>query len=460
MDNFLNEYGKIKNALNYGYSNKPLKFDDIDYKKGKKFIAECHRGYEKIQDMVVFLIEKLREDNKLTDREKEYRELILRKVIDHIAFSLLKHEIHIIRRLGTLNEIQKIDIKTIKQAKEEAIKYNSKSRQTFALLCDLTTFISFCDILRVDFRTNPPKTEYIELKSGKVNDLLLDKIDSYDVDTKSIDLIKNDSEIDHRHMKQAIRMMNQKIRLHQTQDIIKKDFGIDQDTQKKVMLIGNTLQENQYADFLNKLLNSAKESDGKISSGMVNYCIHLGACFKGDYTSSIEGAKKAALYSLSKQIAEANKELNAVRNELLSLSKISQKDICFGSDLFQTNLYSIGVVPFQTWFLDKDNEMDLISRKLCVFFIFDLPAFIWQARKIGINLTLSSRKVADEIKKDVGSQNVILFGNRLIEYDFQNKKGHMLGFISRLFTNLSSPIQLLHHHYKELCANFSADSDN
>lgn len=463
MDQFLKEYTTIMNAVGYGHSNKPVVFEDTGKIRNdlspKKFIAECHRGYEKVQNRVISSIENIRKNDELSNNEKEYRELVLRKIIDHIAFSLLKYETHVARRLGTLNEIQKNDIKTIKEAQKEANKFNHESRQTFALLCDLTTFITVCDILRIDCRTKPPEIKYIELKSGKVNEILLDKIDEYDVDIASINLIKNNGEIDLKYKKQAIRMMNQRIRLHNIQDIIKNDYGIDQDTQKKIVMGENTLQEHQYGDFLNNLLKSAKENSGKIVSGMVNYCIHLGACFTENYETSLEGATKGALYSLSEQVTVPPEGLLLIKNKLLSLSKVSEKDIYFGSDLFQTNLNSIGVLPFQAWFLDRDIQIDLISKKLCVIFIFDLPAFIWLSRKMGLHLDLSSRKVANKIKKDVGSHNVITFANRLIEYPVNNEKGHLLSLISRFFTNLSSPIDIISHFQKELDETFSKHID-
>src|SRR5260370_23909002 len=91
---------------------------------------------------------------------------------------MLQYQTHIMRRFCIHPRAPGIDLKTVKAALQEANRLNAESRQTFALLADLTTFIHVADILRLDGR-DTGKLSLIELKSGKVNEVLLSALDSY-----------------------------------------------------------------------------------------------------------------------------------------------------------------------------------------------------------------------------------------------------------------------------------------
>jgi hypothetical protein len=172
----------IDMALNGGVRSVPLRnpsqfktpFTDESHRR--RFFAACHRAFEKAQNQMILLLEELRDES--DEDEKARIELIIRKIADAIAVQMVQTQTHVMRRFCIHNTAPDIDFETLKKAQAEANRLNAESRQTFALLADLTTFIHIADILHVDVR-GTPKLSLIELKSGKVNDVLLSALESY-----------------------------------------------------------------------------------------------------------------------------------------------------------------------------------------------------------------------------------------------------------------------------------------
>ena len=185
MDDFLESVKSVVGAaLEYGVRYVPItpardKSPFRDFRHQRDFFASCHRGYEKAQTRILELVRTLHSNPMLTDDEKLYRELIYRRVVDAIAFTILRTESHVARRLELHDVPPNLDFTTMTAAKREVDRLNDESRLTFALLADLTTFIHVADVLRVDFRSGVPSVHLVELKSGRVNNLLLSQLEMY-----------------------------------------------------------------------------------------------------------------------------------------------------------------------------------------------------------------------------------------------------------------------------------------
>jgi len=121
-------------------------------KHHRDFLSACHRGYEKAQNSILKAIIELRNNPDLSDHEKTFTELAYRKIIDTIAWAMLKTDTHIIHRFVYQDQPSHIDSLIILEAKKAVHRLNNESRLTFALLADLSTFIHVADVLRIDFR--------------------------------------------------------------------------------------------------------------------------------------------------------------------------------------------------------------------------------------------------------------------------------------------------------------------
>jgi hypothetical protein len=193
-------------ALESGVRARPIRTKSpsdpfVDEKHQSEFFKACHHGFEKAQRRIVEMISDLRSDSTLDGGEKEFRELTLRKIIDGMAVLLLQNKSHLVRRFILHDEPPTTELDIIKEALAEASRLNSESRLTFALIADLTTFIHVCDILRMDFRDR--RVSLIELKSGRVNEILLSELERYTADNASLGAIDCDKRIDPKHRKQA-----------------------------------------------------------------------------------------------------------------------------------------------------------------------------------------------------------------------------------------------------------------
>lgn len=181
MEEFIKTYSKILNNVNEaGIRNAPIRVKTeerfLDQKHTLQFLKGCHRGFDKAQNALVNLIANIRKDTELTTNEKKFRERLLRKLADNISIYLFGDQSHVIRRLAMHDNPPHLNMDTLFETLKIANNLNSESRKTFALINDLTTFIHVSDITRIDFRERHPVVSFIELKSGNVNRILLEKL--------------------------------------------------------------------------------------------------------------------------------------------------------------------------------------------------------------------------------------------------------------------------------------------
>jgi len=294
MTDFSDNYRKIIDAaFSWGIKNVPLKIKDQvpafeNEGQKRKFISACHRGYEKAQNSIVKLIIENSYDNNISEKLKIHRELTLRKIIDALAFVLMRLEIYVARRLCYHDKPPKVNITILNDTLKYVEKLNKESRQSFALIADLTTFIHVTDIIRIDFRkTGSERVSFIELKTGKINEMLLSQLNNYEPTLESLELIKNDSLIDKKYLPQAERMLRQKIRLEQIQQILKTDEGMDIKGYP-IKLSKETSQIHTYDDLIDELCDEAMKNGS--ASGVVNNCLHIGIGFSDSQQKAQENA--------------------------------------------------------------------------------------------------------------------------------------------------------------------------
>lgn len=449
MDDFLVEYERVlERALSYGATNVPLTgFRDkgIDWKAPKKFIPACHRGWEKVQDRIIDLLQQISCDRSLDEEETLYRQLLLRKIVDTIAYTMLGGKIYVMRRIAIHGTILPIDLKVIKETQRMANRNNHESRLTFSLIADLTTFIHVCDLLKIDFREGHRRLSLIELKDGRVNEMLLSQLERYALEDESLDRIKDDNNIETNHKQQATRMLRQKIRLDQVHTILKDDRGIDPEVRIPINVVGdakgNMIEEENYGQFLAELIESSRKDRYGVSSGMINYCLHLGIGYSSDKDVARRNAIYAVSYSMKKQLKNPMMEFTEIRNKLLTL--VTEKDMVIAGNLFEVNLHSLPVIPFLLWPISRHSLFDLMKRSLVVMFIFDLSGFFLMGKQLRVDLELSTRREADLTKKRIGIKNVVTFGNRLVKYTVGGQSVTLASLVQRFFTNLSRPAQFL-----------------
>lgn len=412
----------------------------VDQTHQAEFISACHRGYERAQDELVKSLVDIDADAGLDDLKKLYRKLLLRKIADFIAMTMINHQHHVMRRFSIHQHVPSLDMNIVKTASWHAKKFNSESRKTFALLADLTTFIHVADILRVDFRKSSRKFELIELKSGHVNKTLLPELDKYSPEPNSIRAIESDPTIARSHLAQAKRMLRQRIRIAQIDEILRTDEGIDPGLNINIRLSKKEHLSEPYLPFLNELSQIAINE--KAAGGTVDSCLHIGIGFAPDQKSAFGHALHALAQAKFQHYIENGRELQTIMDEFSTLapSTKSFKPI----NLLRTNLISVPCPPDLIFGFKYEYLPFLISEELCILADLDIIGFADLARHSGLDIRLSTRKETEKVRQELGSHNVPAWDNRAIEVGSgENAFTLLSGMIARILTYTQSPSQIV-----------------
>lgn len=439
MNSFYQEYKKLLiTAFSSGTRAVPTRSDFsepfIDNKHMREFRAACHRGYEKAQTKIVSMLEELEQTDDLSPDEKRRRELLLMKVADGIAYTLLGTELHVMRRLTLHYYPQKPDLKIIRNALRVALDMNSESRATFALLADLTTFIHVTDILRIDFRSGERSISLVELKSGKVNELLISALDKYEPTPDALEVLKADPEIAEKHRNQACRMLRQRIRIEQINDLLENDEGIDIQIEKPIRLSKEGIAMDTYDHLINDLLTVARSE--KFAAASVQQCIHIGVGLDERPEIAEQKALFAARYSQNK--VSQQPEYQAKLSEITQ--SMPKNEIYKTLNPAEVNIHNCSYYPITMWSLEPDNKMVLIRRELQIMIFFDIVGFLLLGDSLDLEMTLSGKKEAAKTCQEYGKRNVPLWGGRAIKIGDFMMFG---GMLSRFLVDLSNPLTYL-----------------
>jgi len=448
MDDFIKKYQQIMTmAMEAGIKSVPMSYKNGypyvgDRKRFYEFISACHRGYAKAQSQLVREIVTLRNDDALTDSEKWYRELLYRKIADTIAFILLDHQTHVIRRLGIHDDPPFTPSDDLYAALEEAEKLNNESRKTFALLCDLTTFIHVCDLIRVDFRADSPKISFIEIKRGEVNSMLLSELEKSENIKGLLTKLSDNPNIESKYIPQAKRILKQKMRLQNISEIIRTDKGIDAKFNRPIFLKNPVIELEFYDSILSDLFEIAHEN--QLAATTIHYCIHIGVGFSKERQLASKYAHYALSYVINKAATDTESPIQGLREEIKILVPANEMWLLIHP--FKSNLTGLFNRPFTIWKVDRKYLFELMNHTLVLLVIFDLAAFLWLARSQGLKAGLSSRKEASRLTQKYGKRAIPTFGNRCITISYQNKEWKMLGgMLSRFVNDFVPPLDVLKH---------------
>ena len=432
-------------ALVSGWQAKPLavsrvRVDAISRREAKDFLAACHRGFEKAQNRIVEMLCSINSDSMLCEDERGLRILLLRKAADAIAHNLLQHRIHYVRRLLLHEDAPTINVPVLLAAHKEANRLNSESRLTFALLADLTTFVHVADIVRIDFRSAKARVSLIELKSGRVNKLLLEHLEHYESKPESLAVLRSDPAIEPRHLKQAERMLRQKIRHLQLKEIIETDEGVDFVSGAKVVWSKEETKLESFDAFLERLCTAAMRTGG--GAGSVSHCLHLGVGFADNTNEARFRAIECVNFAIRAHMRDLPKELATVVDEVRAV--VPEGERFMVTNCFESNLASLAVRPFLNWRLETSHIQSLVKRELVIMLAFDVAGFLWLCRRIGFQIGFGTKRKAAEHQQLFGKENIVTWGGR--ELSYETPRGNYSvggGILSRFANDLSNPLAFM-----------------
>jgi hypothetical protein len=247
------------------------------FKKAQKLLIEERTEYQQQLRDATSQLKKARGLRIKLDIERLSRKIsiietrlsVLAHVADGIAWILLGGQIHRARRLHMQETEQKfLDSSNIAHAIKTADIINENPLD-FALLSDIGGIVQIGDLLV----RRPTSVEIIELKEGGVNDTITKLFDTTEQAGQSIadlDL----SMFDAKTVKQAQRMIRQREKKANADELITNDIGIDPVTKRPMVVSTPLIETEQYHEELADLRAQLKTKTWAYTC--IESCLHIG----------------------------------------------------------------------------------------------------------------------------------------------------------------------------------------
>ena len=445
------------NALNSkGYQLQDI---GIDTTARDVFIRGCHYGYDKAQQRIgakiLTLDSQIRQEReRLKDLRRQRdkgvktvttllrilgdRQLVLRRIIDTIVYTIVAPDDWVMRRLGD-NEIRSIDPVVLARTLEYANSKNQESRRRFAVVSDLTTFVHMGDLFEVSWVPGERKSwQIIELKEGRVNSLLSGILREKSGELAEDDIEKIKQMLGADGVKQARRMQRQNESRRQFHRLIATDRGIDFASKMEMFLTSDMIVTEDYEEDVSELVGEA-ETRGYASKS-IDGCLHLVA-FRGEILP-IKKHTLVPLFHLSSHIAR--------HRELPPQTDLFEQWKDFDSNAPIVDVVDLSMrVPcakaiFSWASVSLTQQIDLAFGRIRVVAYFDIDAFVDQVKSRGIKCAWITGTDADSIRKI----SPIIPGSpdaHGLRMEFPSGVQHIImnGFFSRVHLYLTKPSCLI-----------------
>lgn len=282
-------------ACRHGITHALLSSDGTPSRES--FLRACHSGFSKAQNLIIvelIAVQEVRQGlekdlksarkqrNKLVINELEqtiglenFKEWVLRKLGDSIAWHMIEGQNYIARRLCLREQSRPTLAKSNLSSVIRVVNsYNEKDFLNFALLSDITSFVQIGDVLL----TSPDSLEIIEVKEGVKNleaAAVLQRLDENSTYEQQIDSLI----LDEKLRKQTHRMLRQKKRAKQVTTLINEGAGTDPTTNIPVEVVDAEVSLENYYDELDNLLGQLRP-DKDWAYTAIDGCLHIGV-YKG-----------------------------------------------------------------------------------------------------------------------------------------------------------------------------------
>lgn len=431
---FFNEIKEIYQlACKYGQMNieldlsKPLLKEDL-----RNFTRKCHIGFTKAQDLIIAnLIEIELEKKDLTshikehrrNREKEletenifliktldYREKLLRKLADSIAWHMIAGHHYIARRMFLGETHPSLLSEGFDAVKKVADDINNNTDE-FALISDLTSFIQIGDILH----RASDGYHLIEVKSGEKNRIAQDILHDLYTKTESDEKCEIYKSIDSKMLKQLDRMHQQNVKATTAIETIRNERGSDPKTGHQVYVKESNTDTENYIDIIRELLSVSKTK--KWGYSVIDGILHIGV-----YREEWRFLGEKMLPQIVKD--ECGKEF-PMFNFLQNISI----NIC---------------EPVFLKELSEEDIFDVISGEVAIFMIINFEKIIELFKHIGCDAGWLSRKKTHKIKEQIDESSIFIFNNQAIYISYESMEFHIGdGIITRIIGDNLKPFDVV-----------------
>lgn len=425
--NFVRAYGIEHMSQNYDIKTY-LNNGDIR----KEFTENVHKGFYLAQRRCIFLLRKilyekkqykldLKEGRRNRDKEKcsklenlirhiTYQELVLRKVMDSVAWQIFDKDLSILRRLYHGQELIDITDSNLDSELQYIEKKLEEDSECFVLISDLTSFIQVGDVV-----TYSPQNGIAigELKEGETNVRIFNLIQESIENPCPYVLHPKLSSEDKKFRQQFERDIKQIARANEACKIINGEEGKDLYTGVNVKRIADEIVLETYESIIVELL---KECNKK------NYAI-----------SVVEGILLIGVY----QNEKFSSKVFDIWAEALN---ICMPIIDLRSSFFEPLGFPLFLLPFP----DKD-IIDIVMGRKMIKMTIDINKWLESFAQEGYSYRWMTKKETARINSNIKGKKQLfeLDGCGVELVDVEGGKHYIgKGIFSRMFLSLNTPSSL------------------
>lgn len=412
-----------KHVIELEIKIKGIKKSEIEYRRKKDF-------------------QKLHELKTLIDILRD-RQLILRRLIDSMIWLLYWPEKWILRRLRNEGGIRAVDVESINSLLDYFEKEKSDDENSISIICDLSTISQLGDIIiyRWDPNKNSEKIVIGELKVGKTNVSIYNKLHDPKYSNHADAILNISKEMGEHAKKQAERILKQEQKLENFNSVVSLGVGVEPISGQPYRMSEHPIYIKDFRDVVFNLLTQAKLNPTKVVGKTLDTCLYLLAFVVSNNKDDYEQLRIAHLFYQHKNNISGDKcELTSVEIEASELRKAPK-----AVDLLNFGLRnSIGLPPL-LWY-SPQIMFDALFERVRIFAQFDYEKFFELAHEYGLKLSFFSGKQATKIKHKKISGTLFEYNDdRYISAENSSGKKMMYGsrFTSRIYLELIRPIDII-----------------
>ncbi len=426
-----------------------------------KFLNKCHKGFKIAQDRIVNgLLEIERESKPYKKKLKELKnkqklsEIRKQKPFKDITKKIkqLKFQKAVFEELAnvivwTIFKMERIEIKSFMQPDMhhksllegniksliETAQYYNRDRNKFALITDITSCISMGDLIILDTEKNT--LALVEVKEGKVNDLILETLRNKDLSIAEKHLFNlQDNKSRKKFLMQFKRVLEQHEKSSSALAYPKSGTGKDLFTGLTKKIIETNIVEDQFVpalfEALQKLYTKSKKSEIYFSfdSGLVAVIREPTIARKWDFQHFIQHtileSKSDCPYTKYKPVAAAL-ETSVVRNHFKKLQAIPLYNP-------RNKVFSPTHVPI-FFNLPQKQAVDLLTDALGIYIYFDPERFFDLCQKNGLQPSWSDYEAVIQGESKYVRSSIFRLGNKSLTFLVKKKQFQFTyGFLFRI----------------------------
>jgi hypothetical protein len=383
---------------------------------------------------------RLRKDRALDDSLKqleavENRQTIFRRLMDGILWVLLP-KVWMAHHLAFQNTVSQPDPDELMKILAVAWKQNQENERAINLVADLTSIVQVGDIIRIRWDKDGVYIRLQEIKSGPVNEALMDIIDATGGTLSASDIATVEAKFGPYAKDQASRMVRQRERFKKLENALRSD---EQPTILPNDELGAALVKTKppkvltYLTKLPALVTDAKTRG--VSVHGIDGCLWLMAVSESGL-AQIGEPKQLPHYLFHVK----HPELKCRREEIPLLKR--------EAPLVNLAVHNMQYVMSRSpliWY-PKDLVLDVIMGRIMIFAQFDVDLFFRSAAEVGIKLQLIMGKEAEGGKQSKTSspmlENPKAYG---VKATFSNGREFRLrsSLFRSIYSDLVFPSQIL-----------------